>query len=110
MTKLNVLARIEIGEHVEDVAVGLCDWLNKCLEEKLTPEKFEKLWGDFWDEDKEPEEVPGTTKVKGEDEYWLDHFDFGTDDLSLFYNAAYMQEAKKIMIVEEDSYVDLIAV
>lgn len=100
------ICHMYVGEHTEDVAKGLCRWLIKCLQNKMSPSNFAKLWNKFLEEGGECRGVPGKT---GE-EYWIDVLEFAEDDLDRIYKEAFEKGAERFVTFNNNAYIDIVAI
>ena len=98
---------MNVGEHVWAVAKGLCKWLTKCLQEKIPPSAFTKMW-DKYEYMDEARGVTGFTVIDGEREYW-DILEF-EEELPAFYLKAYEQKAEEVIRFDNNSYIDIVAI
>lgn len=105
-----VICHAYVGEHVVEVAKGLCRWLTKCLKNKMSVKEFEKIWTEFV-EDGESKKVPGVTVVSGEKEYWIDNLEF-EDDLVFdgIYKKAVEDDADRFITFNNNAYIDIVAI
>ncbi len=87
-----------VGEHVEEEAKDLCEWLTKCLKDKMPPSQFSQIWNRFL-EDGESEDLP-------ED---IDTLDFTEAELDEIYGQAVQAGADRFLIFYNNAYVDIVA-
>ena len=109
----------DVGHHTYEVMQGLADWMTSCIEAKMTPEHFDRIWDEWgewdeweeWDDDEANHpEVPGFTTVGAQDEvvFWKDAND--ADDLynlNGLYRKAVAANAIGFVITDRDSYVNM---
>lgn len=105
-----VICHAYVGEHVEEVAKGLCRWLTKCLKKKMPVKEFENIWEEFIENGGESKKVPGITVVNKKKEYWIDNLD--EDDLVFdgIYKKAVEGGADRFITFNNNAYIDIVAI
>ena len=52
MKRSTAIAAVQVGEHIKEVAEHVAAWLTECLQKKMSPAHFKKIWErHFKDED-----------------------------------------------------------
>lgn len=106
--KAKAICNIYVGEHVENVAKGLCGFLTNCLVNKMLADKFSDLWDSFLDGD-DRNDILGYTIVDGEKEYWEDNLEF-EEDLDFIYKKALNHKADCFITFNNNAYIDIVAI
>lgn len=109
------IAAIQVGEHVDEVARHLAEYLIECLRKKMAPAHFKNNWerqfGDEGgDEEKDTATVVDRTPYVTPDgvHYWEDEI----EDIGIFpsfYQRAVRNEADKFIIFDDNAYVSIVA-
>lgn len=108
-----IIDHIYIGEHVEEIAFHLCNWLLENIKNGITPKIFKRRWDYFyWETDNlSTKTIPGITKVKEYELYWKDELDLDHPDyFSIFYKNAYNKGTTEFIVFNNNSYISLVAI
>lgn len=111
--KVKIIAKIYIGEHIEEIAAHLCKWLFSCIKEKYKPSEFKIEWNYFWweSDDYTTKKIPGITKINDNVLYWKDHLEMDDPDyFPTFYELAYKENVTEFIIFNNNSYIDIVAI
>lgn len=108
------IAAVQVGEHTIEVAESVATWLTECLQKKMLPSHFKKIWErHFEGEDREEGdgftpvgEVPG--KTPDGEHYWEDELE-NSDDIIALYRKAVRNEADKFITFNDNAFVSIVA-
>lgn len=108
------IVAVQVGEHTTEVAESVATWLTECLQKKMTPSHFKKIWErHFEGEDGEGEddttpvgEVPG--KTPDGEHCWEDELE-NSYEITALYHKAVRNEADKFITFDDNAFVSIVA-
>lgn len=108
------IAAVQVGEHTKEVAESVATWLTECLQKKMAPSHFKKIWErHFEGEDREEEdgitpvgEVP--SKTPDGEHYWEDELENSYEIIALYHKAV-RNEADKFITFDDNAFVSIVA-
>ena len=106
------IAAVQVGEHTTEVAESVATWLTECLQKKMAPSHFKKIWErHFEGEDGEDSitavgEVPG--KTPDGEHYWEDELE-NSYEITALYRKAVRNEADKFITFDDNAFVSIVA-
>jgi len=107
--KNKCIVHMYIGEHVEQIGLHMCNWLNSVIMSNISPKRFNSWWMALYEFDK-CKYIPEVTLDYGEEEFWSDHLCFDEKSPEDFYKKAYEDKATEFTLLNCNGYIYIIAI